>query len=104
MDPQLLGTGGVAVALVVVIGYLLRQNFADRRQYQEHIATVETSTAAAIARAEARSEGEIAGLRQEVAGLRTELEQERRARWKAEDDAAHHRRLYEATQPQGGMP
>ena len=104
MDPQLLGTGGVAVALVVVIGYLLRQNYADRRQYQEHIATVEKSTAAAIAKAEARSEGEIAGLRREVGELRTELESERRLRWAAEDDAAKYRRLHEAAQPQGGMP
>lgn len=102
MDPQLLGTAGVAGVLVVVIGYLLRQNFADRRQYQNHIAEVEKATAAAIARAEARSEGEIAALRVEVRDLRAELEKERRARWAAEDDAARYRRLHEAAQPGGG--
>ena len=104
MDPQLLGTAGVAGVLVVVIGYLLRQTFAVRRQYQNHIAEVETRTAAAIAKAEQRSDGEIAALRTEVRDLRTELESERRLRWAAEDDAAKYRRLHEAAQPGGGMP
>lgn len=98
MDPTLLGTGGVAVVLAAVIGYLLRQNFADRRQYQEHIAEVEKRTSEAIAKAEARSEGEIASLRIELRELRAELEQERRLRWAAEDDAAKYRRLHEAAQ------
>lgn len=102
MDLQLLGTGGVAGVLVVVIIYLMRQNHADRKQYQEHIASVEKSTAAAIAKAEARSDGEIAGLRREVGELRTELESERRLRWAAEDDAAKYRRLHEAAKPGGG--
>lgn len=102
MDLQLLGTGGVAGVLVVVIIYLLRQNFADRRQYQTHIDEVEKRTAAALAKSEARSEGEIAALRTEVRELRTELEQERRMRWAAEDDAAKYRRLHEAAQPGGG--
>jgi len=104
VTPEMFGTGGVALALLAVIGYLLRQNYADRRQYQTHIAEVEKSTAAAIARSEARSEGEIAALRTEVSDLRGELEKERRARWAAEDDAAKYRRLHEATQPGGGMP
>ena len=104
MDLQLLGTGGVAGVLVIVIIYLLRQNFADRRQYQTHIAEVEQRTSDAIAKSDAQHQGEITALRTEVGELRTELEKERRARWAAEDDAAKYRRLHEATQPGGGLP
>lgn len=104
MTPEMFGTGGVALALLAVIGYLLRQNYADRRQYQTHIAEVEQRTADAIAKSEKRSEEEIAALRVEVRDLRGELEKERRARWAAEDDAAKYRRLHEAAQPGGGMP
>lgn len=102
MDLQLLGTGGVAGVLVVVIIYLLRQNYADRRQYQVHIDEVETRTAEAIARSEARSDGEIAALRLEVRDLRAELESERNLRHLAEDAAAMYKRLHEAAQPGGG--
>lgn len=103
MTPEMFGTGGVALALLAVIGYLLRQNYADRRQYQTHIAEVEKRTDAAIAKSEARSEAEIAGLRKEVHDLRDELETERRARHRAEDDAAKYRRLHEAAQSGGGV-
>lgn len=103
MDPQLLGTAGVAGVLVVVIGYLLRQNYADRRQYQNHIAEVQTSTAAAIASAKAGHDAEITRLNAKVDALSTLYEGERHARWKAEDKAAEYKRLYEATAPaQGG--
>lgn len=104
MDPQLLGTGGVGVTLLAVVIYLLRQNYADRRQYQTHIAEVEQRTADAITKSEARAEAEIGTLRTEVRELRTELDKERRLRWAAEDDAAKYRRLHEAAQPGGGMP
>lgn len=102
MDPQLLGTAGVAGVLVVVIGYLLRQNFADRKQYQDHIAAVEKRTAEAIASSEATHAREISELTTKVDTLGTLYENERRARWAAEDDAAHYRRLHEAAQPGGG--
>lgn len=90
-DPAVVGTGGIAGVLVVVIIYLMRQNHLDRRQYQLHIAEVEKSTAAAIARSEAQA-----------TELLEQLERERRARWAAEDDAARYRRLVDATQPGGG--
>lgn len=100
MDPML--TAGVAGVLVVVIGYLLRQNFADRRQYQNHIAEVETRTAAAIASAKAGNDAEIARLNTKVDALSTLYEGERRARWAAEDKAAEYKRLYELGPPKGG--
>lgn len=102
MDPQLLGTGGVAVVLAVVIGYLLRQNFADRRQYQNHIAEVETRTSAAISSAKASHAREIAELTAKVDNLTTLYEEARRAKWAAEDEAAKYRRLYELGVAQGG--
>lgn len=105
MDLQLLGTGGVAVVLAVVIGYLLRQNYADRRQYQTHIDEVETRTTNAIASAKASHAKEIAELTAKVDALTTLYEEARRAKWAAEDEAAKYRRLYEQGSPaQGGMP
>jgi len=102
VDP-LLGTAGVAGVLVVVIGYLLRQNFADRRQYQNHIAEVQQSTAEAIASAKASHAREIGELTAKVDALTTLYEDARRAKWAAEDEAAKYRRLYELGSPaQGG--
>jgi len=98
VDPQLLGalgTGGVGGVLLGVIIYLLRQNFADRRQYQTHIAEVETRTAAAIASAKASHASEIAELTAKVDALTTLYETARRDKWAAEDEAAKYRRLYE---------
>lgn len=102
MDPQLLGTGGLGVTLLGVIIYLLRQNFADRRQYQNHIAEVQTSTAAAIASAKASHAKEIGDLTAKVDALTTLYEDTRRAKWAAEDEAAKYRRLYELGVAQGG--
>lgn len=103
MDPQILGTAGVAGVLAIVIGYLLRQNFADRRQYQQHIAEVQKSTAEAIKSAKAANDAEIARLNAKVDALSTLYEDERHARWAAEDKAAEYKRLYELGGPvQGG--
>lgn len=102
MTPEMFGTGGVALALLAIIGYLLRQNHADRKQYQDHIAAVQKSTADAIAEAKKSAAEETARLGAKVDALSTLYEQERSKRWTAEDDAARYRRLYEAAQPGGG--
>lgn len=103
MDPTLLGTGGIALFAAAVIGYLLRQNHADRQQYQNHIAEVQKSTAAAIAEAKRSAAEEVARLSAKVDALSTLYEGERSARWAAEDKAANYKRLYELGNPaQGG--
>lgn len=102
MTLEAIGGGSVVLALVAIIGYLLRQNYLDRKQYQDHIAEVQKSTAAAIAAAKKSSGEEIARLGAKVDALSTLYEQERSKRWQAEDDAAKYRRLHEAAQPGGG--
>lgn len=116
MDPATLGLlpqAGVAGVLVAVIIYLLRQNNADRKQaaedrraYREEILNVQTAHAAENARLsenhtkEMKRQGEthsrqmeavqaeIAGVRSETARTNKLYEDERRARWHAEDVAS----------------
>lgn len=83
--PQL-GVGGVLLAVVV---YVLRQNYNDRHQYSVLQRAMDDKHVQDLA----ELRGQITELRSEVHALRQELEQQRRARWKAEDDAAHYRRI-----------
>lgn len=92
-----LTVGGPAAALVLVILYLLRQNFADRRQYRDDVARLESRHNVAIA----EFKNEVAGLRQEIADVLASLEAERRAKWQAQDEAAHWRREAERLRPEG---
>jgi hypothetical protein len=102
VDPTLLGTSGIALFAAAIIGYLLRQNHADRRQYQNHIAEVQAATAAAIASAEASHAKEIGNLTAKVDALSRLYEDERTLRWAAEDEREKFRRLYELGAAQGG--
>ena len=93
-----LTVGGPAAALVLVILYLLRQNFADRRQYRDDVARLESRHNVAIA----EFKTEVTSLRAEIKGALDLLETERKARWNAEDEAAHWRREAELLRPPGG--
>lgn len=77
MDLSLLPSLGAAGALVVVIGYLLASNRADRAQQRE-------AMDAALTR--------IARLEKDVVELNTQLDRERALRRDAEDAAATARR------------
>ena len=109
MDPTLLTllpTGGVATALLVVIGYLLRQNHLDRVQYRNDVAAIDARATAASLAQEARHAAEITAfgakitsLEAKVASALDALETERKRRWAAEDAAAHYRLLAEKGSP-----
>lgn len=101
MNPEAISgltVGGPAAALVLVILYLLRQNFADRRQYRDDVARLESRHNVAIT----EFKTEVAGLRQEIKDVLASLENERKARWIAEDEAAKWRREAERLRPSGG--
>lgn len=82
--PQL----GITGALVIVIGYFMRSNRHDRR---EAVAAM-TARDAAHAGQVAALRIELDELKAEVRELRRDLEKARRARWRAEDEAAKYRR------------
>lgn len=111
MDPlSLIPAGGVGTTLVVVIVYLMRQNYADRRQYQIHIDETEKRNASAIESVKASNAKEnasnakvIADLTAKVDVLTALYEESRLAKWAAEDEAAKYRRLYELGIAQGGV-
>jgi len=108
VDPTLLSllpTGGVATALLIVIGYLLRQNHLDRVQYRADVAAIDARATAAAAAREARHVVEIAGLGRKLDSLEASnakvlaaYEEERGRRWAAEDAAAHYRQIAEKGQ------
>lgn len=97
-----------------LLGWLLvrvmRQSSSDRSTYQTDLAALRKYHSEALAAQATRHDGQIAELRQhqgeqmadlrgqvrvlreELAELRTELDQQRRARWRAEDAAARYRR------------
>lgn len=94
MDLQLLGSGSVVVALVVTIGYLLRQNHVDRKQYQDHIAASEDRQEKAITAMEARYEKRLTEAADDNEELRDAYEGERRRRMDLEEQVARYRRLF----------
>jgi len=102
MDPSLmtlLPTGGVAGVLVVVIVYLLRQNHSDRGQYRADVARGDAKHLEEVKALHEQHKAQMSEVKAELVALRTvaeqaltELEEERRKRWRAEDQAASYRR------------
>lgn len=88
-------TGGLALALLSVIGYLLNSNRQDRAQHREVVTdlrqTIKENDKAASERldqTEKRSEAAIARLEKRVDDLEREVQDERSLRLKAEADTA----------------
>ncbi|RKT85594.1 hypothetical protein SAMN05421805_1185 [Saccharopolyspora antimicrobica] len=90
------GVGGVLVALLV---WVMRTAATDRGDYRTALADAEQRHAAELARVGAARDDEVAELRDQIDELRarvdqlaTQLDDERRRRWAAEDAAANARR------------
>ena len=86
--PQL----GVSGVLLVLLVLLLRREAADRADYRTAVAEVSTRHAGELKRINADHDTELAELRKEIAGLRSQLDEvnrkldEERARRRAAED------------------
>lgn len=112
--PVVIPTGSLVVVLIALIVHLSRQSSGDRDTYQarlvelrkehrEEIKQINEHHEGQVKRLISQHDGDISDLRSEVQGLRNEmadvrrqLEDERRARWRAEDAAARYRRMIDA--------
>lgn len=121
MDPSLatlFPQAGIYGVLVLVIVYLLRSNAVDRKQYTDALAAmkaqhvndlagVEKRYTEEMARVEKRHTDALAGITKKLEDLErsndnvlAELEEERRKRWAAENEAAAERRRRETLERQ----
>jgi len=125
MDPSLAALfpqAGIYGVLVAVIVYLLRSNAVDRKQYTDALAamkaqhindlsSLEKRYTEEMTRMEKRHTEALEGVTRKLADLEksndhvlAELEEERRKRWNAENEAARERRLRETLERQlGGL-
>jgi hypothetical protein len=81
----IVGGAGILVSIIVIVTRLWLGSEARHRAELDRIG------AAHVAEIKVLKE-EISGLRAEVREVRTELDEERRLRWRAQDVAAHRRR------------
>lgn len=100
--PVLVPSGGVLIVLVWLIIHLVRQASGDRGDYQEQLRALREQHASEIQGLTSRHDSQMKDLRDQITTLRSEvkelrgqIEQERRARWEAEDAAAKWRRKVE---------
>ena len=101
IDPEVVGNGSVVLALFALVAHLLRQNHVDRKQSLEREAAAAERNDKAIAATEARYEKRVNELTEDLEEQRDAYDMERRARIKAEDEAATYKRRAEA-RPGGG--
>lgn len=90
------GIGGVLLALLF---YVMRHASSDRTDYRQALADAETRHAAELDRINTAHDAELTELRERLDAqerrtdeLTQKLDEERRARWHAEDAAAQARR------------
>jgi hypothetical protein len=87
-------TVGAAV-LLGIIGIVTRLWLGSESRHSEELDRIERQHSAELKRYEDRYEAEVFKLRAEIAQVRTELENERKIRWRAQDVAAQRRRRVE---------
>lgn len=107
--PALVPYGGFLGFLVLLIVNFMRQGSSDRSGYRAEITQLRTDHAAEIKKLTTHHDAQIKDLRDqievlraEVHDLRQQVEDERRARWQAEDAAARFRRMVDSETAEGG--
>jgi hypothetical protein len=100
--PVLVPPGGVLVALIVLIIHLMRQQSGDRGDYQRQLIALRRQHSEEIEKLIIRHDRQVQDIRLQLGVSRAEVvechetvEEERRARWSAEDSAAKYRRMIE---------
>lgn len=88
---ELIGSGSIFLAFVAIVGYLLKQNHADRKQNLEHVTAME-----------ARYEKRLAAATEDAEEQRAAYDVERQRRMGLEDELAEYKRLDGSHQPGGG--
>jgi len=98
--PVLIPGGSALVVFAWLIVHVSRLSSGDRSEYQKRLIELRREHRDEIKGLTERHDKQIDNLRKEVKGLRDEvadvrkhLEEERRARWRAEDAAARYRRM-----------
>jgi hypothetical protein len=100
--PVLVPSGSALVVLVFLVVHLLRQQSGDRGDYQRQLIGLRKQHSEEIEKLTTRHERQVTDLRLQLGVSRAEvvechetIEEERRARWSAEDSAAKYRRMME---------
>ena len=98
--PAVVPSIGVLGLLVYLLIHVMRQASGDRGAYQAALSGLREQHVVEIKEMVTRHDAQMSDLRQQMTGLRAEvgdlrarLEDERQARWQAEDAVARYRRL-----------
>lgn len=107
--PTVVPSMGVLGVLVWLIIHLMRQSSGDRGDYQQQLILIRQQHSVELTELAARYDTQMTDLRKsvgvlraEVADLKQRIEDERKARWFAEDTAARFRRMVNGDVVEGG--